>query len=326
MRLKYFYIIVFLIWLCIFIALLPAHKISAILEAIDFRDKNLTQREIVELNLKDYLKKLHYLDNYPRTDFGKMADIHLDENGYERVRFSWCNGDKYPDDRCEFWKLDKRLNFDYLMDLGSKICKDGEPIRNAEEIVENDEVLKLRLFYPWEQEHLIDEDGNFIENFIYTGFGLGAPYPDGLFKVFEGFLFVNKDNFELPIYPETKNKKFDIIRPINDCYYSLLYSFVESQIDNSISLNSFCDIHERFALKKQLWKDEPIDCDREYTFSFIPVYSKIPKLTKDAIFKDHNYHHKPDIDILFNQYQNLKNQKNKINFNSQGEDNGTESK
>ena len=88
MRLKYFYIIVFLIWLCIFIALLPAHKISAILEAIDFRDKNLTQRELVELNLKDYLKKLHYLDNYLRTDFGKMADIHLDKNGYERVRFS----------------------------------------------------------------------------------------------------------------------------------------------------------------------------------------------------------------------------------------------
>ena len=98
-----------------------------------------------------------------------------------------------------------------------------------------------------------------------------------------------------------------------------MYSFVESQIDNSISLNSFCGIHGRFALKKQLWKDEPIDCDREYTFSFIPVYNKIPKLTKDAIFKDHNYYHKPGIDILFNQYQNLKNQKNKINFNSQGE-------
>lgn len=53
------------------------------------------------------------------------------------------------------------------MDLGSKICKDGKPIQNAEEIIENDEVLKLWLFYPWEQKHLIDEDGNFIENFIY---------------------------------------------------------------------------------------------------------------------------------------------------------------
>ena len=53
------------------------------------------------------------------------------------------------------------------MNLGSKICKDGKPIQNAEEIVENDEVLKLRLFYPWEQEHLIDDDGNFIENFVF---------------------------------------------------------------------------------------------------------------------------------------------------------------
>ena len=54
------------------------------------------------------------------------------------------------------------------MNLGSKICKDGKPIQNAEEIVENDEVLKLRLFYPWEQKHLIDEYGNFIENFVFT--------------------------------------------------------------------------------------------------------------------------------------------------------------
>ena len=76
MRLKYLCIIVFLIWLCIFIALLPTYRISAILEALDFSDKNLTQREIVELNLKDYLKKLHYLDNYPQIDSIKMKNIH----------------------------------------------------------------------------------------------------------------------------------------------------------------------------------------------------------------------------------------------------------
>ena len=68
MRLKYLCIIVFLIWVCIFIALLPTYRISAIFETLDFRDKNLTQRKIVELNLKDYLKKLHYLDNYPQID------------------------------------------------------------------------------------------------------------------------------------------------------------------------------------------------------------------------------------------------------------------
>ncbi|WP_299187901.1 hypothetical protein [uncultured Campylobacter sp.] len=61
MRLKYLCIIVFLIWVCIFIALLPAYRILAILEALDFSDKNLTQRELVELNLKDYLKKASLL-------------------------------------------------------------------------------------------------------------------------------------------------------------------------------------------------------------------------------------------------------------------------
>ena len=48
------------------------------------------------------------------------------------------------------------------MDLGSKICKNGKPIENAEEIVKNDEILKLRLFYSWEQKHLIDEDGEIL--------------------------------------------------------------------------------------------------------------------------------------------------------------------
>ena len=78
MRLKYLCIIVFLIWVCIFIALLPAYRISAILEALDFSDKNLTQRELVELNLKDYLKKLHCLDNYPQIASIKMKKIYGD--------------------------------------------------------------------------------------------------------------------------------------------------------------------------------------------------------------------------------------------------------
>ena len=46
---------------------------------------------------------------------------------------------------------------------------------------------------------------------------------------------------------------------------------------------------------------------------------------EDVLFDSHVFSYK-DIETLFKQYQNLKNQKNKINFNSQGEDNGTESK
>ena len=311
MRLKYLCIIVFLIWLCIFIALLPAYRISAILEALDFSDKNLTQRELVELNLKDYLKKLHYLDNYPQIDFGKMADVHLDKNGYERVRFSWCNGDKYPDDRCEFWKLDKRLNFDYLMDLGSKICKNGKPIKNAEEIIENDEVLKLRLFYPWEQKHLIDEDGNFIDNFIYMRFGDGANHS---FDLFTDFVFISKNDIQLPIMYETKTKKFDIITPENRCYRWLLNSIFRDVVyQQKKSIYPFC-----YNYKKII--DENMDCNREYIFSFISIYDRGNNLDYKTIFYIKNlYYDKHETDILFNQYQNLKNQKNKINFNSQGE-------
>ena len=324
MRLKYFYIIVFLIWLCIFIALLPTHRISAILEALDFSDKNLTQREIVELNLKDYLKKLHYLDNYPQIDFGKMADIHLDKNGYERVRFSWCNGDKYPDDRCEFWKLDKRLNFDYLMDLGSKICKNGKPIENAEEIVKNDEILKLRLFYPWEQKHLIDEDGNFIENFIYMRFGDGAFNQLGLFT---DFVFTNKMNIR-SLFNENKDIKFNIIITNKSCYHALLEPIFKNLLigDKKADIESFC--YNYIHIKNKInWfnNKEKIDCDHSYFFYYIPIYKKKKMSEKDVLSDSHVFFYK-DIETLFKQYQNLKNQKNKINFNSQGEDNGTESK
>ena len=70
-----------------------------------------------------------------------------------------------------------------------------------------------------------------------------------------------------------------------------------------------------------------MDCDREYIFSFISIYDKGNNLDYKTIFYNKNlYDDKHETDILFNQYQNLKNQKNKINFNSQGEDNGIESK
>jgi hypothetical protein len=89
------------------------------------------------------------------------------------------------------------------MNLGSKICKDGKPIQNAEEIVENDEVLKLRLFYPWEQKHLIDEDGNFIENFIYMRFGDGANYS---FDLFTDFVFISKMTYNYQLCTKQKLK------------------------------------------------------------------------------------------------------------------------
>ena len=40
---------------------------------------------------------------------------------------------------------------------------------------------------------------------------------------------------------------------------------------------------------------------------------------KTIFYNKNLYDYKHEMNILFNQYQNLKNQKNKINFNSQGE-------
>ena len=60
-----------------------------------------------------------------------------------------------------------------------------------------------------------------------------------------------------------------------------------------------------------------MDCDREYIFSFISIYDKGNNLDYETIFYNKNlYYDKHETDILFNQYQNLNNQKSKINFNS----------
>ena len=108
---------------------------------------------------------------------------------------------------------------------------------------------------------------------------------------------------------ETKTKKFDIITPENRCYSRLLNSiFRDIFYQQKKSIYSFC-----YNYKKII--DENIDCDREYIFSFISIYDKGNNLDYKTIFYIKNlYYDKHETDILFNQYQNLKNQKKQDKF------------
>ena len=52
-------------------------------------------------------------------------------------------------------------------------------------------------------------------------FGDGAFHS---FDLFTDFVFISKNDIQLPITHETKTKKFDIITPENRCYRRLLNS------------------------------------------------------------------------------------------------------
>ncbi len=52
-------------------------------------------------------------------------------------------------------------------------------------------------------------------------FGDGANHS---FDLFTDFVFISKNDIQLPITHETKTKKFDIITPENRCYRRLLNS------------------------------------------------------------------------------------------------------
>ena len=139
---------------------------------VEFKIENPNDEiEIINKALKIYLDKMHSIENFniydskKRYDFFYYEDIH---DSLVDMVYRNCNGDNKYDDKCEFKTFDKRLDLEYLMKLGEKICINGEPTENAKEILKNDEILQnKKLFYPQDEKALVDENGNFITNFYY---------------------------------------------------------------------------------------------------------------------------------------------------------------
>ena len=180
---------------------------------------NLTQNDILNIALKNLTFTLHKQDNFPYVELKKrikrVTDTETDEvaiNNYtapDKHAYEMCgsrnslewfgspSGNEYAtamDTNCEFWKVDKRLNYDYLLNLGDKICINGvarEEYNSDKaywQILSEDEIYSKReLFYPWQEDRLVDENGTFIVNFIYDGI-----YNKNTFFANEAFLIDNK--------------------------------------------------------------------------------------------------------------------------------------
>ena len=308
---------------------------------VEFKIENPNDEiEIINKALKIYLDKMHRFHNFnikEMSDRGKyFLSYHGDvsESNADLV-YENCHGDKKHDDKCEFMTFDKRLDLEYLMKLGERICINGKPIENAEEIIKNDEILQnKKLFYPQDEKALVDENGNFITNFFYEVSG------DKYSELFYGNVFINKDNF-----PRT-NKDFDIIISSNAAFTRLFFAIEQYSL-----FKGFCREYENILTKF----DENLPYYEDHrklptiNFSYIPI-----KLTKngaydiltieDIAFYENTYGHDAmnngfyrtiqydyytgfrhntydKYDILFNHYKTLKNNNFNKNLNLQGDGN-----
>ncbi|WP_298054133.1 hypothetical protein, partial [uncultured Campylobacter sp.] len=253
-----------------------------------------TEHEKINFYIKDFLQKIHYLDNYPAKDIKKMKNIHRDINDFAETRFYLCNGDKYPDDKCEFFKLDKRLNLEYLLNLGSKICNADTPMQNAQEIIDNDEILKIEPFYPFNEKYIIDENGKFLENFVYIG--------ENKHILFSDFVFINKKVLK---YHDTKN---DIVIVSNIMFSWLLANAIVNK-----EISEFCVTHNLLITNKKRFFEKTYG--REYYFKYIPTNR--PTL-QNIVFNDFAYNGDYYYNTILEQYQTLKNNNFNKNLNLQG--------
>lgn len=302
--------------------------------------------EIINKSLKIYLDKMHKFRNFnvkEMSNRGKyFCSYHGDtcESNADLI-YKNCNGDKKYDDKCEFMTFDKRLNLEYLMNLGEKICINGEPVENAKQIVDNDEILQnKKLFYPQDEKALVDENGNFITNFYYE-----VGDRDKYSELFYGNVFINRDNF-----PRT-NKDLDIIISSNAAFTRLFFA-INDKIEYS-RFKGFCHHYNNIFTKFNDNLPYYEDYHRKLptiNFSYIPI-----KLTEngaydiltieDIAFYKNTYGHDAmsssgfyrtiqydyytgirynaydKYDVLFNQYKTLKNNNFNKNLNLQGDGN-----
>lgn len=284
---------------------------------VEFKIENQNDEiEIINKALKIYLDKMHSIENFKIRDSKKRYDFfYYDDTHDSHVDMVYrnCNGDKKHDDKCEFMTFDKRLNLEYLMKLGERICINGNPIENAEEIIKNDEILQnKKLFYPQDEKALVDENGNFITNFYYQS---------EMYNLFYGKAFLSEkyDNAHT-------NKDFDIIIPIDENFRILFLDSVALEYPLG-----FCQEYNKIITSKEN--------KEKLNFIFIPL--KLTKngaydiLTLEDIFYYRNIYedtNKPkrypeynntynEHNNIFNQYQTLKNNNFNKNLNLQGDGN-----
>ncbi|MBS6152314.1 MAG: hypothetical protein KH703_02715 [Campylobacter gracilis] len=173
-----------------------------------------------------------------KKEYGDTAN---EIGGGVEIRYSECHSDKRPDDKCEFYKIDKRLNLDYLMDLGSKICGNGKAIQDAETHIDK-EIFNTEVVYPWEdKENLVLEDGSLKYGIFFNDIDEDS-YRDResreiilTEKIFNNSLEIDKSfGFD--------HTDIVFVIPINSIFLSL-YAYIEPSNPN---YDIFCHRYELF--------------------------------------------------------------------------------
>ena len=212
-------------------------------------DGNLTDIQLKDRALKCMLKDRHFFYNFNKREYDRRikavkkeyGDTANEIGGGVEIRYSECHSDKRPDDKCEFYKIDKRLNLDYLMDLGSKICRNGKAIQDAETHIDK-EIFNTEVVYPWEdKESLVLEDGslkygiffNYIDEDDYRDRESGEIILTE--KIFNNSLEIDKSfGFD--------HTDIVFVIPINSIFLSL-YAYIEPSNPN---YDIFCHRYELY--------------------------------------------------------------------------------
>ena len=238
-------------------------------------DGNLTDIQLKDRALKCMLKDWHFFYNFNKREYDRRikavkkeyGDTANEIGGGVEIRYSECHSDKRPDDKCEFYKIDKRLNLDYLMDLGSKICRNGKAIQDAETHIDK-EIFNTEVVYPWEdKENLVLEDGSLKYGIFFNDIDEDS-YRDResreiilTEKIFNNSLEIDK-NFGF------NHTDIVFVMPINSIFLSL-YAYIEPSNPN---YDIFCHRYEQY--KNRIKIDEAsykID-DFETPIKYLPLH------------------------------------------------------
>ena len=229
-------------------------------------DGNLTDIQLKDRALKCMLKKMHESENFSKEKIAKKIDdirmkyknLHIEEDiedlelkDYLTRIHSKCHGDKRPDDKCEFYKIDKRLNLDYLMDLGSKICRNGKAIQDAETHIDK-EIFKTEVVYPWEdKESLILENGDLRYNLYF------ASESDMNKAIINYGVYKYKIDLQDPNI-DINNIEASLIIPINLLFLNL-YKPLNGEENGNFKNNL-----EEFCMIYKIYENSDIDTSRPF--------------------------------------------------------------
>ncbi len=271
-------------------------------------DGNLTDIQLKDRALKCMLKDWHFFYNFNKREYDRRikavkkeyGDTANEIGGGVEIRYSECHSDKRPDDKCEFYKIDKRLNLDYLMDLGSKICRNGKAIQDAETHIDK-EIFNAEVVYPWEdKESLVLEDGslkygiffNYIDEDDYRDRESGEIILTE--KIFNNSLEIDKSfGFD--------HTDIVFVIPINSIFLSL-YAYIEPSNPN---YDIFCHRYEQY--KNRIKIDEAsykID-DFETPIKYLPLHVNYGFLFI-VIDKNMKFSKSLEYDLLYEYYYDEK--------------------